>query len=90
MALGFSGNHALLGLPAVEGRCVSLVRQVNVNQVEAREAPAIIRTRMSFSMPRIESANLGRDRDQVSKPGAHREKQSKDCLKQQKTKQQLV
>jgi hypothetical protein len=44
-----------------------------VNQVEAREAPAIIRTRMSFSMPRIESANLGRDRDRVSEPGAHRE-----------------
>lgn len=44
--------------PEVEGRWVYLLRQVSVNQVEASEAPASISTRMSFSMPRMESANL--------------------------------
>lgn len=44
--------------PAVDGRWVSLVRQVSVNQVEDNDAPAIISTRISFSIPRMESANL--------------------------------
>lgn len=34
------------------------LRHVSVNQVEDREAPASISTRISFSIPRIESANL--------------------------------
>lgn len=45
-------------LPLVEGRWVSLVKQMRVNQVAAREAPASISTRISFSIPRMESANL--------------------------------
>jgi len=45
-------------LPVVEGRCVTLFKQVSVNQVEDSEAPASISTRISFSIPRIESANL--------------------------------
>lgn len=34
------------------------LRHVSVNQVEVRDAPASISTRISFSIPRIESANL--------------------------------
>lgn len=45
-------------LPWVDGRWVSPVRQVSVNHVAASEAPAIISTAISFSIPRIESANL--------------------------------
>ena len=45
--------------PAVEGRWVTLLRHVSVNQVEDSDAPASISTRISFSIPRIESANLG-------------------------------
>lgn len=37
---------------------MTLLRQVSVNQVEDSEAPASISTRISFSIPRIESANL--------------------------------
>lgn len=37
------------------------LRHVSVNQVEDREAPASISTRISFSIPRIESANLRTD-----------------------------
>ena len=44
--------------PVVEGRWVNLVRQVRVNQVEESEAPANIKTRINFNMPRMESANL--------------------------------
>lgn len=44
--------------PGVEGRWVARLRHVSVNQVEARDAPASISTRISFSIPRIESANL--------------------------------
>lgn len=35
------------------------LRQVSVNHVEASDAPASISTRISFSIPRMESANLG-------------------------------
>lgn len=38
------------------------LRHVSVNQVEDREAPASISTRISFSIPRIESANLRMDK----------------------------
>ena len=38
---------------------MSLVQQVRVNHVADKEAPAIVRTRISFSIPRMESANLG-------------------------------
>lgn len=44
--------------PLVEGRWVTLLRQVSVNHVEDNEAPASISTKISFSIPRIESANL--------------------------------
>ena len=37
---------------------MTLLRQVSVNQVEDSEAPASISTRISFSIPRMESANL--------------------------------
>lgn len=51
-------SDAALDPPAVAGRWVTLLRQVSVNQVEDSEAPASISTRISFSIPRIESANL--------------------------------
>ncbi len=38
---------------------MNLLRQVSVNQVEDSEAPASISTRISFSIPLMESANLG-------------------------------
>lgn len=41
------------------------LRQVSVNHVEASEAPASISTRISFSIPRMESANLGRQWEEV-------------------------
>lgn len=51
-------SDAALHTPAVEGRWVTRLRHVSVNQVEDRDAPASISTRISFSIPRIESANL--------------------------------
>lgn len=54
-------SDAALHPPAVEGRWVTRLRHVSVNQVEVRDAPASISTRISFSIPRIESANLRRD-----------------------------
>lgn len=37
---------------------MSRLRHVSVNQVEVSDAPASSSTRISFSIPRIESANL--------------------------------
>lgn len=37
---------------------MKLLRQVSVNHVEESDAPASISTRISFSIPRMESANL--------------------------------
>lgn len=51
-------SDAAVHPPGVEGRWVARLRHVSVNQVEVRDAPAIISTRISFSIPRIESANL--------------------------------
>lgn len=51
-------NDAAVHPPGVEGRWVARLRHVSVNQVEVRDAPASISTRISFSIPRIESANL--------------------------------
>lgn len=45
-------------LPDVEGRWVTELKQVRVNQVDDSEAPASISTKISFSIPRMESANL--------------------------------
>lgn len=62
--------------PGVEGRWVARLRHVSVNQVEARDAPASISTRISFSIPRIESANLW-EGQKVGGEGGHQPTEAK-------------
>ena len=45
----------------VKGRCVILFKQVRVNQVDESVAPEKRRSRISFSIPLIKSANLKRN-----------------------------
>lgn len=48
-------------LPVVKGRCVMLFKQVRVNHVDESVAPENRRSRISFSIPLIKSANLKRN-----------------------------
>lgn len=50
-----------LCLPVVKGRCVMLFKQVRVNHVDESVAPEKRRSRISFSIPLIKSANLKRN-----------------------------